>query len=344
MPAIPRLIADAVERAPDGESTVIATVDITRSIVYGIVHRPDKLDRWLAVGGLVLSDIEQDLPPEAVEAARKGRLAIPDFRHRLQALADQAGGVRGLGLVHKALGRIQTARWRVESAEKDLALVRAARWETDLSRFGMFYGRQFDNDYASELEPGDWGWSTFHDLQPPPKSDWDSPEHAAWQRAFEEWQRKSAPPFAFGTTDMPWDGVSAGRVREDFGNDGDVRPDWLIESGLEEHFEDAIDCVVAQDELERFIREWSSHAGTGDDVDKALEPFLGTWNARQVIVSYFQDQAVIVPAFRDATHAEAIIWCERNVAAMRAELAAAENSWPPEPEASPEAVWGLTAP
>jgi hypothetical protein len=207
--------------------------------------------------------------------------------------------------------------------------VRQASWQQDATNYEMLYSESFPDDYAQDAESGlsSWGWDSFVRQYPRPDVDFGTPQAQAWDEAYAAWQRGEAPPYAWATVAVPWEGVLATDIRQNLADEGSFDLSSLMESSLEDHYEDAYESVVDEDALWAFMTKWEALPHDGFSQDMELETFLAGWNARQTIVSYEWDKTTLVPMFPDATHAEALQWCERRVDKARAALEGVRDAW-----------------
>jgi hypothetical protein len=154
-------------------------------------------------------------------------------------------------------------------------------------------------------------------------------EWQAWIARCAAWERERVPPFVWGTRPVRWDGISAAWIREAVlsGTDSDsggpeleTSVEDMIESDVtDQHHEDAMDEVVDWKGL-AFVDEWLPHAGSGDAVDLAFEGKVAEWNAKQTLVSYYEDHGTVVPSRDGVDMATIDRWCEREVERRREAL------------------------
>jgi hypothetical protein len=327
----PELILDLYRDDGNGRRP-LGSLDATRKILDYLPH--DGYRGAAALGRPVTLGMFYDImtAPQAA-ACRERTLFCPGIGDSVTRFVEECGGIVGLASLRKHFRTVENARDDVERAERVLAEVMGARLARDPSEFVMFCPRWTDRDFVSDLADAYDGWryEEYAAMYPRPDSLFDSPESEAWRKAYEDWARIDAPPFVFGTSPLPWRGIDARELREaveEHDGDGSVLA-HLIETGLEAHHEDAADLLVDPAGLDAILDAWLPHAGTGSPGDLALEEALEAWNARQVIVSYFEDTSVMVPTRPGVRTEDIIAWCEADVDRRRRFLSELEGSWSP---------------
>jgi hypothetical protein len=151
----------------------------------------------------------------------------------------------------------------------------------------------------------------------------------AWDVAYGKWVAENAPPFLFGTNEMHWDGIDPADLRLQIEEDGTADASVLVENGLSDHYDDAANDVVDEVGIDVIVKEWAPHAGKGTPEDLALEEKVAAWNAKQRIMSYYPNFKIILPSREGHTKEDAIAWCSRRVAEVRAELDGMSRWTPP---------------
>lgn len=222
----------------------------------------------------------------------------------------------------------RSAKQRVRDAERELAVVRAAKWNPQGGGQNVLWSAHSgrNDGYGSTAEDifASWEYDTFEEQNPRPSAS-TSAERLLWENAYVAHVNRFAPPFVNGSSELQWGGVSAETVREWFADDptSPVIGDHLTESSLDEHHEDACDCIVEAAELQTILDVWQPHAGTRDVGDLALEDALAAWNAKQTIRSYYPDTGVLIPRLSTSTHEEAVAWCVRQMSEAESDFASA---------------------
>lgn len=331
--ALPQIAVDAFLVQANGLREPLGRVDFTAEFAERIARFPHELDRMLgrprhgARSGIFVADIANSLPMEVRPAAWKGRVSLPGLREALEAVADEIHG--DFRALHAACGAVRDAGWRLKEAEEELEQISAARWEPDASRYEWFYGRQFRDDFASDLASAadDWNLDGFTGTDPRPK-EWTGPEYEAWAGRHRVWVRANMTPYAYGTVENAWKGITAERIREAAEEDEDG-PDVeaMIEADMQDHHEDAQDKIEDWDGLQAAVDAWVQQGGLEGGDHLALAEALAAWNAKQTISSFTADTRVAVPAFPGVTHDEAMRFAAKRVEAARKALEAAKLSW-----------------
>lgn len=311
---MPRLLVEAFEVDDEGNDVrSLGMQDLTGAVVHAMVQCDG---RWIREidGTPTVYSLHSGLTEEARRVGQQGRLALTDFKASLEAFIAAIGGRTSLPAFKRRLDEISLERMEFQEAERELASVRKARFTDDLSSQVMFYVPHDNREYVESADEAycDWGWKEYNAMHPMPG--WDNePARMEWNSAYAAWQAEKAPPFVFGTTASPWKGIEASEIRERFKEDGEIDLDGMLESSLDEHYEDAYDHVVSPDEIYTICEAWLKHAGTGTAEDLSLEAKVAAWNERQTIVSYFVDHNTVLPTRPGVTHADAVEWCQRNV-------------------------------
>lgn len=354
MAAVPQFIQPVEEILDETSGAPRGEIDLAPALAETLARDPFAMGRMTGTDELdgrpsvLVRDVVHSLPEELRAAAWQGRIAFPGLSDRIEAFAASVGGPDDFRRLADLFDRLRSAERRVDGLERELAKVAAARWEPDPTVFGMVYGEQLRDDYAvpEDLDAtlNSYAFESYRKEHPAP--DWrDKDATAAWDRAYEAWVRAEAEPYLYGTTDTAFSGLTGEAVRERYVVSGPGEPlevddgfdVWsLVESELEDHHEDAAEKVVDEEGLLAAFEAWKPHAGTGSPEDLALDAALAAWSAKQTIVSYYRDDAVIVPAFPDATHDEAVAWIGARLEEARRAAEAVRNSWEPGP--APEAV------
>lgn len=347
MATIPRLVVDAVLAGTDGGEGEAQPLDLTAVLAGAVAnHGTAHLQVPQAVN-IRVAHIVTALPESWRPAAWEGKLQLPGFYPALDAFNAAIGGEPGWRRLHRLLDEVRQAeRLRDEAVERG-GRVAVARWEGKPSAFEFVFEEHLPNEgyVRPEDVPGDLGFDDYRKLDPQPKGpDPDGGAWRAWGRRFTAWQRRNLQPFAFGTTEVAWPGISAKDIRERQSEreDGDadcvVNVDDMVETSLSDAHDGAVDSVVALGELQQAVEAWAPHAGTGDAVDLGLEDVVTTWNNRQRILTYFPDYTVVTPLFAGVTLAECRRWCAGDIARLEARMAGLANAW--EAPDAPAAAFG----
>lgn len=332
MEALPQIAVEAFIDEKGGTRVPLGLVDFTADFAERISRFPPELDRMLgrprsgARSGIFVSDIANALPMEARPAAWEGRVALPGLKEALETVAAQIGG--DFAALHAACVAVRDATLKSDEAERELEKLSAARWETDTSRFEMFYGSQFPEDFVYGLDDvtGNWRVDEFTKRDPRPKG-WEGPELEAWSGRHNAWVRANIRPYAYATCVKAWEGITLERIREAAEDDGGPDVESMIESDMDDHHEDALERVVDSDALHDAVSTWLAQGGLQGGDDAALGAALEAWNARQTIISYEPDLTIAVPIFPDVTQDEAMAFAVRRLAAEREALDAARGKW-----------------
>lgn len=135
---------------------------------------------------------------------------------------------------------------------------------------------------------------------------------------------RHAPPYAFATKPDTWQGVDFKDIIEAMEEEGDFSQsdlEHLINNGLEEHHEDAIEDVVDLDELFEAVGTWSKNREQNPaHHDDHLNAFLIAWNQKQNITSYYLDFSQVV-ATNGASKDEMVNWLRHHIKALEFENA-----------------------
>jgi hypothetical protein len=316
----PRLLVEAFETDASGERIKsLGGQDLTRVVI----------DRMRPYAGSpirpfihTISSLHNGLSEEARGAGYDGRLSLPGLTAAIDAFVKRVGGPDAVGRFKDRLDQIQSQARAVEEATLELARIRKADFSNDFSRLDFVYlprGGEYLADFGEAY--AHWDWDNYVARHPrPPFGDglgFGGPKLEAWQAAYAAFVREAAPPYVYATTPVPWKGVDAADIRnaiEEEDDDFDV--DNLLSSEMDEHYEDAYSDIVDPDVLQEIAETW---AKGGDST--ALDREVAAWNAKQSITSYYPDYGVALPAFPGKTKADAIAWCEADLAAQTRKFA-----------------------
>lgn len=141
-----------------------------------------------------------------------------------------------------------------------------------------------------------------------------------------------APPFAWATTALAWEGVTPDMIAETIAGleDEEEKIDAKgaaanllqdLETQLDdEHHEDARELIVDPDGLETIMERWLP-VKDAPEGPALLAALCADWNAKQSIVSYFEDRSRIVGLRFDVAHKDCVDYARREAAeaALRAE-------------------------
>jgi len=318
---MPRLLVEAFETDEEGNDLrSLGMQDLTDAVVRAMCPSPSRHVREIEMPPMVMT-LQSGLSEEARRLGYGARLALTGFGDRLEEFIVRIGGRALLPDFRKRLDEASWVSVLLRDAEKELAAVRAARFEEDASRQVMVHLSHDARDYADSPDDayGYWQWHEYTDKHPVPGWDREEDRNEWWVR-YHAWTDENAPPFVFGTLPDPWQGVNAEDLRIEARDVGEINLPAMLEGWLEVHYEGAYDDVVDERELEAIVKEWLPHAGWGNAEDKALEGKVSAWNARQNIVAYVPDFGTVLPTGNAKTHADAIAWCERHVAGLRRRL------------------------
>lgn len=309
---LPRLLVEAFETDKDGNRLrSLGIQDLTWAAVNLMVPNSYLQTAREFPEQPTVYSLSSGLSDPAQHCGMDGRLALPNLRARVDAFVVAVGGPAALPLYRQRLDEHSQAQWRLEDARRELAAVEFANFSTDYAAYQMFYSDHLSREYGESIEDmtDGWGWDEYVKLHPrPPYSDEEASN--AWNAAYEAWIADHAPPFVFATKPDVWGGVHCDTLREHVADEPEREPDVadIAYSSLDEHYEDASDDIVDLDGLCTIVHEWFLHAGKKDAVDLGLETKVKAWNAKQRIVSYYQDKHVILPAFDGKTKEDAIAW------------------------------------
>jgi hypothetical protein len=289
------------------------------------------------------------LPLNIRQASWEQEVSLPEIVVDLKNFSSNIGGMEGFQSLMKAKQEVKDCQRCVDDAKKELRILLNAQWQPNIGEFVMVYGSQFHDDYANvdELEEVllNTYWDDFTAFDPEPNSDVDDEVRAEWEERYHDWLRKNVTPYAFGTEEDIWAGVSAADIRNQYiflvpGQKDDRDPTLVgpvynedfnilddLEGEMADHHEDAMDSIADADELVKIFARWKPHAGYGTPEDLALETDIAAWNAKQHIVTYNYNRKVAVPIFEDVTKDEACAWCERALELADAALAKARDAW-----------------
>lgn len=337
MARIPQLDIEVVITDDENLELFRKTVDIAEEVSRELKARPRSAEAWMRGESVYLHLLSDKVTQTAVSRLRSGkaRVAVPGFGNKVSAFIEKVGGVQAVANLHKLHEGVRSAKTRLEEAKKQVETVRKATCRMDCAGYVMVF-----SDHISRNE----GYVQVEDLQGAfdfhrydeyaailPKPDLETPEHNAWWAQYRRWVDHVAPPFVFATNPIVWNGMDPDDLRQDVLEAKDCGEDYDVYQAVhdrvsDEHWEGAYEEVVDLADLSAIIEEWLPHAGTGSAEDKALESKVAAWNAKQNLVSYMVDPAVVV-ALKGATQADIIAWCESEVERRKRELHEARNAW-----------------
>jgi len=338
---MPAFVIEAFETDDEGNRLrSLGMQDVTRAVVQSMCPGLSRAVREIEMPPRVYT-LHNDLGDEARRVGSDGRLALPGFGEKLEEFIASVGGRFALRQFSDRLEEIAWLRVKLDHAEKELAKVRKARFETDLTTQVMVHVSHDSRDYAESARDAYdyWNWDEYTRKNPQPEFGADE-ERKAWFAIYDAWTAEHAPTFVFGTLPDPWAGVSAEDVREAAAEDELDVPN-LLDSSLSDQYEGAYWHINDEEGLHDLLAEWLPHAGKGTAADLALEARLAAWNAKQVIVTYNPDFGTILPTREGGTHGDAIAWCERRISDLRAQIDDLSQWTPPprhEVEATPKAA------
>ena len=166
----------------------------------------------------------------------------------------------------------------------------------------------------------EWGYDEYRKNHPPPRLGAPKKLYERWERRYVRWIEKNAPPWVWSTTKTVWDGLSASEIREQAAN-GSCNHEFDLDAMMEHEFtefhDEALDQVNDLHEAATVIDEWLPHAGSGNEIDIALETKIAAWNAKQDIVTWFENKNIIRPAFRGKTQKDAVIWAGKRLKTLK---------------------------
>jgi len=347
---IPTLTIPVMLTQADGSEIHHSSIDFMPAFARMAAERPALLlSRLKDPDAMLVSDIASALPSDVLGKAYDRQVSFPGLHGALVALHDQIG-LAGFQEAHRILTDAASLQRGLQEAQACLEQVSTGRWDPSAEGFGMLWSTvSFSNegyinggeDLPSEMMSA--GHERFTALHPRPRAAFDSPEIAAWNQELKTWCRHEMPPFVFGTNEVVWGGVTPSLIKDymeahslelripgtdgspntsSAGDDDDMEAfepitavDAILESEMDDLFEDAIDRVADTDELYSLVEAW---AATGDDA--ALAAGLSAWNAKQDITTYYMDRTVIVPVYPDVTQEEVIAFCKKEVATLTRQM------------------------
>ncbi len=316
----PRLVVEAHETDEQGTRILsLGLQDLTAAVVSRMVpYRGSPLRPFPE--HLTVQSVGEGLSFAARTVGYAGRLSLPGFNDALAAFVERVGPGR-MSAFKDRLDRIRSAVWALEGAATELERVRRAEFSEDLSRSDCYFLHGDEFAFDREDWYSHWDWDAYVKANPRPPL-FDSPQYADWERARDAYVAAHAPPYVFATSPLRWRGVDAADIRERIAElepDEDYDVDHLLESEMDQHHEDAYDQIVDASELQDIAESWRK-TPTSRRRFATLEKKVAAWNAKQSIVSYFQDSGLIMPAFPGKSKEDAVAWCEATLAARIAAL------------------------
>jgi hypothetical protein len=317
---LPKLRVEAFETDVNGEHIrSLGMQDLSWVVLAYMV--PYRAVRMLPAEPLV-SSLHGGLSEEARDVGYAGRLALPGLAAAVDRFIERIGGLDAVRPFKERLDDIRRQEDVIEQAERELTRIRKASFSEDFSKLHFVY-LSHEDKYLGDFGDAynDWGWDGYVARHPRPPIPWegeDAAAYEAWQKGYTAFVRASAPPYVYATTPEPWNGVDPDDIRiaiEEQEEGFDL--DNLLSNEMEEHYEDAYCDIVAPGELEALIKKWTKR---GMDFETFTRE-VASWNARQAITSYYPDYAIAMPAFPGKTKADAIAWCEADLAAEKRKYA-----------------------
>lgn len=321
----PRLLVEAFETDDDGNRLrALGMQDLTKPVVeWMLPYRASGLLRAFPDNPTV-SSLSDGLSEEARRVGFDGRLALPGLAAAVEAFIAQVGGAEAVRKFKERLNEIRHQSYAIERAQTELERVRKASFSNDFSGLEFVFlshGDEYLADFGDAYNS--WGWDDYIARHPRPQFIYDKdgpgfggPEYEAWNTAYAAFVRETAPSFVYATTPDVWGGVNAGGIRASIEDDEAFDADDHLSNEMCEHYEDAYSDIVDPDELQEIVERWMKNRA-----DAVFDREIASWNAKQSITSYFPNYAVILPAFPGKTKADAVAWCEADIAAQKRKFA-----------------------
>jgi hypothetical protein len=272
-------------------------------------------------------------------AAYRGEMKMPGFTEKLNAFAAAAGLPASAKAFVQHLEDVRMEGWSLESLRRLKNSAEKASFVQSGDHPNMFFLPLSDDKYAFHPEElvEDWGFDTFHAMDPRPN---DSEAYKAWEKRYDAWVEEHRLPFVHGTSSTGFKSITADAVLEavkDHELSAAQAFDLLIEHELEHHYEDAGEDLIGTDETLDAIRTWEQAlepkldyetVGTLPDHEKRnLAATLDIFNGKQTITSYYEDSSVLTPLNEKTSKAECLAAIDRLLGKAEAEYEQAKTGW-----------------
>lgn len=255
------------------------------------------------------------VPAWARVKAYREKLTFPAMQEEAREFVDLIGGIEGFSQWH-ALSRLKKRR--------DEEFVRHAERLAEVAKATFSPLEESGTDIVCDLIGESFG-------------DAEAILRAQSYRS-DSGEGTEAPPFAWATTALVWEGVTPAMVEEvidDIEADDEAASAEEVASRLlakaeahldDEHHEDARDLVVAPDDLKAIVREWFPYRST-EDGDALLGKLFLEWNRKQTIVSYYMDRNRIVGLRPDVSKDDCVDYARRRASAAAVRAEAVSGLW-----------------
>lgn len=308
-------------------------------------HASSLLKKLVAKDEILFIDLSAGIPGKLWELFQKEAVRVPALYEIGAHFAQEIGGTAGLVSWRAVAKERNEAIYSVESAKRLLRTVSNAAF-VPLAEFAdsQVYD-DFRDEYCDPESAIDNGFDFDRLKMEVGPRNWSAPpdEEAAYNALVNAWVRKHAYPFAFGTNQVRWNGISANDLIDILEDDPEIQPsDFIgavwngIESDLDDnHHDEAYELIKDGNALDSALLTWlaayrdPSRVGPPDPRD------ITAWNAKQEIVSIFPDMGRVVGLFGDTTYEEVQAWCENHLAKANQKVADVEALWR-QPYARPE--------